>query len=120
MVQRTTSGTTIDLTATAAVRTATWGFRIAAALLTIGLIISAVRQQALQSSLGTFGTILDETIHFQGTGFIGLAIAAMILTPVVATLTTAVSFFRYGDRRYGGFTVVVLAILVGSVALSQL
>ena len=109
----------VDPVAQAAIRSATWGFRISAAFLAVGLIISLARQQALEQHLGSFGTILDDAIHGHAAGFIGLAIAAIILTPVATTLTIAISFFREGDRRYGGFTLVVLAILVFSVAISQ-
>lgn len=119
-MQQTSSMTKdIDPVAQAAIRSASWGFRVSALLLAIGLVISVIRQQVLESHLGSFGTILDEAVHLEGPGFIGLAIAAIILTPVATTLTVTLAFFREGDRRYGGFTLVVLAILIFSVAISQ-
>jgi len=120
MQQSKTSTPDIDPVARAAVRTASWGFRISAALLAIGLVISIARQQALEQHLGSFGTIIDDTLHFHAAGFIGLAIAAIILTPVAVTLTVTIAFYREGDRRYGGFTLLVLAILVFSVLISQI
>jgi hypothetical protein len=110
---------TIDAAAAEAIRTASWGFRIVAVLLAIGMVISAFRKEALPSGLGSFSTVLGNVLDFEGAGFIGLAIALMILTPVAVTLTVALAFLRSGERRYGTLTLVVLTILVVSVGLSQ-
>jgi uncharacterized membrane protein len=109
----------VDQVASGAVKSLTWGFRIAAGLLAIGVAISLVRGDALDSALPEIQTMLDGVLELDGAAFIGLSIFAIILTPVVTTLTIALNFFRLGDRRYGACTLVVLAILAFSIAWSQ-
>ena len=108
-----------DPVAETAVTTLTWGFRVAACLFALGVILSFARRDPLASTLPTLGAIFDEVIDFRGTGFIGLAIFAVVITPVVTTLSIAIAFLRLGNRRYGMLTLVVLAILAFSIAWSQ-
>jgi uncharacterized membrane protein len=109
----------VEHVASGAVTSLTWGFRIAAALMATGVVISLVRGDALNSSLPEIHSMVDGVLELDGAAFIGLSIFAIILTPVVTTLTIALSFFRIGDRRYGACTLVVLAILAISIAWSQ-
>jgi uncharacterized membrane protein len=109
----------VDSVAAWAVTSLTWGFRLAASLMALGVAISLFRRDELDSSLPELGTMLDRVLELDGAAFIGLSIFAIILTPVVTTLTIAVSFFRTGDRRYGACTLVVLAILAFSIVWSQ-
>ena len=108
-----------DPVADKAVETLTWGFRVAASLLAVGVILSFARRDPLASTLPSLSVVLDDVIDFRGTGFIGLAIFAIIITPVVTTLSIAIAFLRLGNRRYGMLTLVVLAILAFSIAWSQ-
>lgn len=117
-VQPATVSTT-DPVAETAVTTLTWGFRVAASLLLVGVVLSLARQDPLESRLPPLDTILDQVGDFRGAGFIGLAIFAIVVTPVATTLSIALAFYRLGNRRYGMLTMVVLAILAFSIAWSQ-
>jgi uncharacterized membrane protein len=108
-----------DPVADRAVQTLAWGFRVAATLLAVGVILSFARRDPLASTLPSFTAIFDEVGDFRGSGFIGLAIFAIVITPVVTTLSIGVAFLRLGNRRYGMLTLVVLAILAFSIAWSQ-
>jgi uncharacterized membrane protein len=102
-----------------AVRVLGWGFRIAAAAILLGSIISLARQQPLSKELPGIGHVIDDVVGFEGTGFFGIGIFAIILTPVVATLMIAIAYARAGDRRYAMWSGAVLAILAVSVLWSQ-
>ena len=41
-----------------------------------------------------------------------------MLTPVATVIVVAASFWRLGDRRYAALSLVVLAILGASIALT--
>ncbi|MEJ7839458.1 MAG: DUF1634 domain-containing protein [Thermomicrobiales bacterium] len=108
-----------DPVALAAMATLNWGFRVAATLLLIGVAISLARQDALVSELPTLGSMFGEVVDLHGSGFIGLSIFAIVVTPVVTTLSIGIGFYRAGNRRYGAMTMVVLLILAFSVVWSQ-
>lgn len=119
MSEHTSVSTQPDPVALAAIATLNWGFRIAAALLLLGVGFSLARQDALDSELPTIGSLLDEVTALHGAGFIGLSILTIVVTPVFTTLSISLGFFRIGNRRYGVLTLIVLAILAASIAWSQ-
>src|SRR5680860_625171 len=67
-----------------------WGFRISASLLLIGLIISAIQQEALHTSLEGFSTIIEEIGDGNGAAVVALSILVMIATPIASTLTVVI------------------------------
>lgn len=99
-------------------RVLTWGFRISAALLLVGLILSLIQQESLHTSLENFPTIANEIADGNGAGIVALAILAMIATPIVSTIAVIVSCVRCGDTRYARITGAVLVILFVSALLS--
>lgn len=102
----------------AAIKVLTTGWRLSFALIIVGLIIAILRDEPLSTELGTFGHIFDELITGHSNGFLGIGILVMILSPIVASATIAINFFRIGDRRYGAITTAVFVILMISIALS--
>jgi uncharacterized membrane protein len=94
------------------------GFRIAAALLVAGLVISLVRRESLPSEVDPFTKIPGTLIDLRGRAFIDLAIITIVLTPVAAVLTIWRGFLGRGDRRFAGYSLGVLAILLASIILS--
>ena len=102
----------------AAVRTFVWGFRIGAALLGLGLVLAVVKGQPLGREADPIPRVLAEVLAGNAAGIIDLAILWFMLTPVAATIVTAASFWRMGDRRYATLSLVVLVILGASIALA--
>jgi uncharacterized membrane protein len=103
-----------------AIKVLTLGWKLSFTLIILGLVIAIVRDEPLASELGTFGHVFDELITGHSNGFLGLGILMMILSPIVASATIALGFFRIGDRRYGMITSAVFIVLVVSIALSLL
>jgi uncharacterized membrane protein len=101
-----------------ALRTFTWGFRIGAALLALGVLVALIKQEPLGHEADRFVDILAEVRAGQAAGIIDLAILWFMATPVVTVAAVAVSFWRLGDRRYALLSLIVLAILGISIALS--
>lgn len=98
----------------------TWGFRISAALLIVGLAVSAIQDEALHTSLEGASVIIDELADGNGASIVALAILVMIASPIVSATAIAVSLFQAGDRRYAKITAAVLAILLISATISAL
>lgn len=102
----------------AAVTSLTWGFRLAAALLVLGLALAAIKQESLGERTDPFIEIFPAILDGKARGIVDLAIVTLMATPVVTTLVVAVGFFREGDRRYGLLSLTVLVVLGISVSLS--
>ncbi len=101
-------------------RILTWGFRISATLILIGIVLALIDQQPLDSHLATPRELPDEVRSATSGSFLALGIIAMVLTPLVSSLTIAFTFFQQHDARYGRFTLMVLLILGLSISLSLL
>lgn len=102
----------------AAIKVLTTGWRLSFALIIAGLVIAILRDEPLSPELGAFGHIFDELVTGHSNGFLGIGILVMILSPIVASATIAINFFRIGDRRYGMITTAVFVILMISIAMS--
>jgi uncharacterized membrane protein len=94
------------------------GFRVAAALLVLGIAIALVRQEPLAERADSFADIPGALADLKARGFIDLAIIAIVLTPLAAVITILRGFIAAGDTRFARFTGGVLAILVASIVLS--
>ncbi|HEV2127822.1 MAG TPA: DUF1634 domain-containing protein [Thermomicrobiales bacterium] len=101
-------------------RVLTWGFRISAALLLIGIVVSAVQGEELHESVADIPTIIEQILDGNGAGIVALGILVMIATPIAATLSVVLSCLRIGDRRYAIIASAVLIILFISAASSAL
>ena len=98
----------------------TWGFRISAALLLLGLIVSAIQGEELHTSLESVPELASEISDGNGAGIVGLSILVMLATPIASTISVAVNSMRIGDRRYAAITTAVLTILIISAAISAI
>ena len=103
-----------------AVLVLTWGFRVAAALLGVGLVLQAIQGDGLSTSARPIPEIFDLLLDGESRALVDLAIVAMILTPVAAVVAIAAGFARIGDRRYTIASLVVLVILGISITVSLL
>ena len=94
------------------------GFRVAVAIMAVGLILAVIRQEALPSTLEQPADIADGILQGDPKAIVGLGIISIILTPFASTLVIAAAFYRQGDRRYAAVSGLVLAILLVSIGLS--
>jgi uncharacterized membrane protein len=102
----------------AAIWTLTWGFRIGAALLALGVVMAVVKGEPLGREADPMGSVIAAVLAGRAAGIVDLAILWFMLTPVASVIVAAVSFWRLGDRRYALLSLVVLVILGVSIALA--
>ncbi len=98
----------------------TWGFRLTASLLALGLILAAIQDDDLSEEAESLPNIAEHLLDGDSGALVDLAIVAMVLTPVVAVVVVAVGFLRLGDRRYALASLFVLGVLGVSIAISLL
>jgi uncharacterized membrane protein len=101
-----------------AITVLSWGFRIGAATLGIGLLVAIIRQESIRTNAEAYPDILPSVFDGEASGIISLAIVVLVATPVVTVLMVATGFFRIGDRRFGLLSLIVLAVLGVSISLS--
>jgi hypothetical protein len=101
-----------------AIATMTWGFRLGATLLAIGLVVAAIKGESIEEAAESYSNVLPEVFDGDANGIISLAILSLVGTPVAATLAVALGFYRIGDRRFAGFSLVVLCVLAVSISVS--
>jgi len=94
------------------------GFRVSVSIMTIGLILAVIRQEALPSTLEQPADIARGIVRADAEAIVGLGILAIILTPFASTIAIAIAFYRQGDRRYAAISGLVLLILLTSIGLS--
>lgn len=102
----------------AAIFTLTWGFRLGAALLALGVAMAVVKGEPLGREADAFGAVIAKVRAGYAAGVIDLAILWFMFTPVATTIVVAIWFWRLGDRRYALLSLVVLAVLGASIALA--
>jgi uncharacterized membrane protein len=104
----------------AAITIMTWGFRIGAALLVLGLAVAAIKQESLRHEVDPFSEIFPKILDGEAAGIIDLAIVVLMATPLLTVIAVAVALRRAGDRRYSNASFMVLGVLAISVVLSLL
>ena len=102
----------------AAVKTLFWGFRLGAALLALGIVVSLFKREPLGREADPLPEVVAMVRAGYASGIIDLAILWFMLTPVATVIVVAAIFWRLGVRRYALLSLIVLAILGGSVALA--
>jgi len=104
----------------AAIRVLTWGFRTGAGILLLGLVVSLIKREALNTQVDPFADILPTLFDGKPAAIIDLAILTFMATPLLTVVVVAIGFMRAGDRRYGMLSFIVLGVLCISVTLSLL
>lgn len=102
----------------AAIAVLTWGFRIGAALLTLGLIFSLIRREALNTVSEPFVDVLPGVVRGDPAGVVDLAILWFMITPVITVIVVGLGFLRLKDYRYAALSLLVLAVLGASIWLA--
>lgn len=97
-----------------------WAVLVAFGFLAIGFVIAQVRDQRVGTEMGHPDELIQQVLDLQASGFLGLGIAAMIVTPIVMIAAGAWTFLSAGDRRNGLITATVAVILALSIAVSFL
>lgn len=95
-----------------------WAVIASFSLIGAGFLIANVADQGVESEMASPLELVRQALNLEASGFLGLGIGVMVLTPIVMIAAAAVTFFRQNDRRYGFITVSVAAILSLSIALS--
>jgi hypothetical protein len=96
----------------------TWGFRVGAALLALGIVLSLITRDPLNPVATPFADILPTIRAGRAAGVVDLAILWLMTVPVGAVVLLVVGFSRLGDRRYALISLFVLAVLGVSIALA--
>ena len=109
-----------DLVRARTIRVLQAGFRIAVALLAIGLVLAALKREDLPHQLGDPGEIVRGIFQGDPGSVLGLGIVGVILTPLVATIVIAWTYKQLGDQRNATISAIVVLILLVSVSLSAL
>jgi uncharacterized membrane protein len=103
-----------------AARTLTWGFRVSASILAVGLIVTLARGDDLSKDATSFTDLIPDLLDGKGSAIVSLAILAMMATPVVTVMTVAAGFFKIGDRQFGRISLIVLGVLGISIVAALL
>ena len=101
-----------------AIRSLTWGFRLGAALLAVGLALAAIRREPLNHEADPFAEVVPAVVDGRAAGIVDLAILWLMATPVATVILVGIGFLRAGDRRYAVISSLVLVILGVSIALA--
>lgn len=96
------------------------GFRVAVAIMALGLLLSAIAREPLPDTLGQPRELVIGLTRVDPHSVIGLGIMAIVLTPIASTIVIAWTFHEQGNRRYAAISGVVLLILLISIGLSLL
>lgn len=113
-----TSRETLDLVIQRTIAIYRWAVAATFGFIGVGVLIAIVSDQDVDSKMGLPATLIKEVFQLESSGFIGIGISIMVLTPIVMIATGAASFFASGDRKYGWITVSVAAILSLSIIIS--
>lgn len=100
-------------------RTLTVAVVVAVVVIGIGVAAGIVTGQGLSIGPGDTG-VLDEIASGKPGSIVLLGIVALALTPVAQLAAAALAFGRAGEHRYLVVSLVVLALLVGSLVIAAL
>ena len=94
------------------------GDGITGVLAMIGLAIALIRQEPLATRVDALSRIPRAVADLRASGFIDLAIIAIVVTPVAAVVTIFRGFTIRGDLRFAAYTLAVLVVLAASITLA--
>lgn len=95
-----------------------WAVLISFAFIAVGLAIAAFSDTDVDHSIESPAKLVSQIVDLEASGFLGLGIILMVITPIVMIVDAAIGFFRIGDRRYGFIATAVAAILLLSIVIS--
>lgn len=95
-----------------------WTVYASFAVIGIGVVLAFFRNGDVDTKMGNPGTIIRNVLDLDAAGFFGLGISIMIVAPIVMIATSAATFFRAGDQRYGLISTAVAVILSLSIVIA--
>lgn len=113
-----TSRETLDIIIQRTILIYRWAVVASFAFIGIGFLITVFGAQDIDTEMASPMTLLRQLVDFEASGYFGIGIGLMILTPIVMIANAAVIFFEADDRRYGLITTAVATILLLSIAVS--
>lgn len=113
-----TSRDTLDIVIQRTITIYRWAVMASFAMLGIGFLFTIFADQEVDTNMATPAELLRQVIDLEASGFFGIGIGLMILTPIVMIASAAVTFFGAEDKRYGLITSAVAAILLLSIVVS--
>jgi len=108
----------LDLVYTRAMFVLRAGFRLTAVLLLAGIAVALARGQELERTVDPFSEIWPAIRDGHSRGIIDLAILTTMLTPLAAVVSITIAFQQLGERRFAGYSLAVLLILLASIGTS--
>lgn len=113
-----TSRETLDIIIQRTILIYRWAVLATFAFIGIGFLITIFADQVVDTEMASPLALLRQVLDFDASGFFGIGIGLMILTPIAMIANAAVIFFNAGDRRYGIITTAVATILLLSIVVS--
>lgn len=95
-----------------------WTVYTSFAAIGVGVVLAFFTNGDVDTKMGNPGKIISNVLDLDAAGFFGLGISIMILAPIVMIATSAITFFRAGDQRYGLISTSVAVILSLSIVIA--
>lgn len=96
------------------------GFTLSAIVLAAGIALSIIQGKELAGRTDSFSKVLPAVFRGDPHGVIDLSILLLMATPLATVISLVIGFWKIGDRRYAGISLLVVAILMISVTMSLL
>lgn len=95
-----------------------WTVYTSFAAIGVGVVLAFFTNGDVDTKMGNPGQIISKVLDLDAAGFFGLGISIMILAPIVMIATSAITFFRAEDQRYGLISTSVAVILSLSIVIA--
>lgn len=115
-----TSRETLDVIIQRTVLIYRWAVVASFAFIGFGFALTLFTDQTIDNIMRSPSVILQQVADLHASGFFGIGIGIMILTPIVMIANAAIIFLESGDKRYGLITTAVSTILLLSIVISFL
>lgn len=113
-----TSRETLDMIIQRTILIYRWAVVATFAFIGAGFLITLFADQIIDTEMASPYELLRQIFALDASGFFGVGIGLVILTPIVMIANAAVIFFKVDDRRYGWITMAVAMILMLSIVIS--
>ena len=113
-----TSRETLDIIIQRTILIYRWAVVASFAFIGIGFLVTLFGSKDVDTEMASPVQLLRQVLDLEASGFFGIGIGLMILTPIVMIANSAVIFFGAEDRRYGLVTSAVATILMLSIVVS--
>ncbi|MCA9832643.1 MAG: DUF1634 domain-containing protein [Thermomicrobiales bacterium] len=95
----------------------TWGFRIGATVIGLGIVLAVIQHRELAESIGSPSQLLKSIRSGNANGIISVGLLVIVLSPMAGVIALLRSFWLQGDRRYAQVSLLLLTIMIACAAL---